>query len=82
MMRRLADDCNCGSLLDTMLIEGSDYYFNELGLMVFTADYLKRRGYCCQNGCRHCPYGFVPVSTETHRPGLGEDNEEGPSGSG
>ncbi|CAN5906961.1 hypothetical protein BH24BAC1_BH24BAC1_37480 [soil metagenome] len=35
-----------------------DYYFNEEGLMVFTAKYHLKRGYCCQNGCRHCPYGF------------------------
>ena len=26
------------------------------GYAVFTADYLRRRGYCCTNGCRHCPY--------------------------
>ncbi|MDX5347804.1 MAG: DUF5522 domain-containing protein [Hymenobacteraceae bacterium] len=35
-----------------------DYYFNEQGLMVFTAQYHLRRGYCCKSGCRHCPYGF------------------------
>jgi len=39
------------------LIEGVDYYI-ENGLWVFTAEYLKKRGYCCQSGCRHCPYGF------------------------
>jgi hypothetical protein len=38
------------------LIEGVDYYFNEKGLMVLTAHYLRNRGYCCGNGCRHCPY--------------------------
>ncbi len=38
------------------LIEGEDYYFNEEGFMVFTAKYLLDRGYCCQNGCKHCPY--------------------------
>lgn len=37
------------------LIEGLDYYF-ENGLMVLTAHFLKNRGYCCGNGCRHCPY--------------------------
>ncbi len=21
-------------------------------------EYLLHRGYCCQNGCRNCPYGF------------------------
>ncbi len=26
------------------------------GFDVFTADFLRRRGYCCDNGCRHCPY--------------------------
>lgn len=39
------------------LEEGYDYYL-ENGLMVFTAEFLKRRGYCCESGCRHCPYGF------------------------
>lgn len=38
------------------LIEGKDYYLDEKGLMVFTADYLLRRGYCCENACKHCPY--------------------------
>jgi hypothetical protein len=27
------------------------------GLFVLTATYLRQRGYCCENGCRHCPYG-------------------------
>ncbi len=36
-------------------IEGVDYYF-ENGLMVLTERFLKERGYCCDNGCRHCPY--------------------------
>ena len=22
-------------------------------------DYLLRRGHCCREGCRNCPYGFV-----------------------
>jgi hypothetical protein len=39
------------------LIEGEDYYI-ENGLYVFTAQYLLKRGYCCESGCRHCPYGF------------------------
>jgi 23S rRNA (cytidine1920-2'-O)/16S rRNA (cytidine1409-2'-O)-methyltransferase len=36
-------------------VEGRDYYFED-GLMVLTAEYLLDRGYCCGNGCRHCPY--------------------------
>ena len=39
------------------LVEGIDYYM-ENGFMVFTAIYLRKRGYCCQSGCRHCPYGY------------------------
>ena len=36
-------------------VEGVDYYY-ENGLMVLTALFLLKRGYCCGNGCRHCPY--------------------------
>ncbi|WKZ58615.1 MAG: DUF5522 domain-containing protein [Cyclobacteriaceae bacterium] len=32
-----------------------DYYL-ENGKVVFTASYHLKRGYCCQSGCRHCPY--------------------------
>jgi hypothetical protein len=39
------------------LIEGSDFYY-EGGFMVFTEKFLRDRGYCCESGCRHCPYGF------------------------
>lgn len=35
-----------------------DYYTNEQGFVVFTAAYHQKRGYCCKNGCLHCPYGF------------------------
>jgi Family of unknown function (DUF5522) len=37
------------------LIEGRDYYM-EGQAFVFTALYHLRRGYCCESGCRHCPY--------------------------
>jgi len=42
-------------LLRGLLKEGKDYYL-EGEALVFTADYLRRRGYCCDSGCRHCPY--------------------------
>ncbi len=36
---------------------GSDTYVDpRSGLTVLTAAYLARRGYCCDSGCRHCPY--------------------------
>ncbi|MGY0040840.1 DUF5522 domain-containing protein [Pedobacter sp. NJ-S-72] len=24
--------------------------------MVFTEAYHRKRGYCCKNGCKHCPW--------------------------
>lgn len=45
------------------LREGEDYYL-ENGLMVLTAAFLKDRGYCCESGCRHCPYGSVKDDRE------------------
>lgn len=39
----------------TSLVEGEDFYF-EGAAIVFTSRYLLRRGYCCESGCRHCPY--------------------------
>lgn len=39
-------------------LQDGDYYFSEEGYLVFTEQYHLRRGYCCQSGCRHCPYGF------------------------
>lgn len=38
--------------------EGVDYYFAEGGLMVFTEQYHLKRGYCCKNECRHCPWNY------------------------
>jgi uncharacterized protein DUF5522 len=26
------------------------------GLFVLTVEYLRERGSCCDQGCRHCPY--------------------------
>ncbi|THU41786.1 hypothetical protein FAM09_06705 [Niastella caeni] len=43
------------------LIEGVDFYYNEQGYMVLTAQYHLERGYCCGNGCRHCPFEYVNV---------------------
>lgn len=38
-----------------------DYYFDG-PYLVFTAAYHLKRGFCCQSGCRHCPYGFPNAS--------------------
>lgn len=50
-------------------IEGKDFYYNEQGYIVLTAKYHLDRGYCCGNGCRHCPYSYVNV-TEPKRSSL------------
>jgi Family of unknown function (DUF5522) len=39
----------------SLLVEGEDYY-SEGAAIVFTSNYHLRRGYCCENTCRHCPY--------------------------
>ena len=40
------------------LIEGEDFYYNEVGYMVLTKKYHLQKGSCCGNGCKHCP--FIP----------------------
>ncbi|HEY4654988.1 MAG TPA: DUF5522 domain-containing protein [Cyclobacteriaceae bacterium] len=34
----------------------SALYYIEQGYVVYTAVYHLQRGYCCKNGCRHCPW--------------------------
>ncbi len=41
-------------------LEEGDYYLSEEGYKVFTEQYHLKRGYCCESGCRHCPYGYNP----------------------
>lgn len=31
-------------------------FYTENGFVVFTAAFHLRRGYCCNSGCRHCPF--------------------------
>lgn len=40
--------------------EDGDFYLSEDGYRVFTEKYHLKRGYCCESGCRHCPYGYNP----------------------
>ena len=37
-------------------LQPGDYYLTPEGYMVFTEQYHRRRGFCCGNGCRHCPW--------------------------
>ena len=43
------------------MIEGVEYYIDIDGKYVFTELYHKKRGYCCGNACRHCPYACEAV---------------------
>ena len=45
------------------LVEGEDFYYED-GLMVLTASYLRRRGFCCDCGCRNCPYKAKPAEAD------------------
>lgn len=50
------------------LKEGEDYILEPgTGLLVFTAAYLTKRGYCCKSGCRHCPYGFRKENSDSEK---------------
>jgi hypothetical protein len=56
-------DCSAGEQNTTkpqpanaaMPLQPEDFYY-ENGLVVFTAAYHLKRGYCCNSGCRHCPF--------------------------
>ena len=53
-----------------------DWVLNEDGLLMATRSFLLRRGYCCGNGCRNCPYAGTPLDRypgrrNRGRPGAG-----------
>jgi uncharacterized protein DUF5522 len=62
-------------MMPEQLVEGIDYYV-ENGFVVFTAHYLRNRSYCCESGCRHCPYGFVREKAEKVDDGFGSRSKE------
>ena len=47
-----------GVMLGDQTLEEGDYYLSPEGYKVFTEQFHLKRGYCCESGCRHCPYGF------------------------
>jgi hypothetical protein len=44
-------------------LQPGDFYYTPEGYLVFTEQYHRRRGSCCQSGCRHCPWKFRPKSS-------------------
>ena len=57
------------------LKEGVDFYFNEDGYVVLTEAYHLKKGYCCGNGCKHCPYNYEAVP-EPKRSALLQQKDE------
>ena len=55
------------------LVEGEDFYW-EGAAIVFTARYHLRRGYCCESGCRHCPYREAQANDEQNKDETCEPN--------
>ena len=51
----IAEPCDTERTVAPAPLEPDDFYY-ENGLMVFTAAYHLKRGYCCNSGCRHCPF--------------------------
>lgn len=63
--------------------EGVDFYFNEQGLMVLTAAFLKKRGYCCRNKCSNCPWNYgkeKKQQTSAHSNQTANQNDSEPEG--
>ena len=50
------------------LIEDEDFYYNEDGYMVLTEKFHLAKGFCCGNGCKHCPYNYVNVQKPPQTP--------------
>lgn len=57
------------------IIENEDYYINENGLYVFTEKHHLKRGYCCKNGCLHCPWKYKKRKAEGLKPKPKPKNE-------
>lgn len=58
------DNCLCPNCLNNQIQKSlqsgsvsdqNDFIF-ENGYLVMTKNYLLKRGYCCNHGCRNCPY--------------------------
>ncbi|HNE93432.1 MAG: hypothetical protein K1X46_09265 [Chitinophagaceae bacterium] len=62
------------------MIEGEDFYW-ENGLMVLTEKFHLSKGYCCGNGCKHCPYHYesVPEPKRTDLITLQKTSKSNPS---
>ncbi len=45
------------SIHDEACVNKHDFYIDpQTSYQVMTSYFLKKRGYCCNNNCRHCPF--------------------------
>ncbi|KAI9294987.1 hypothetical protein K502DRAFT_365355 [Neoconidiobolus thromboides FSU 785] len=48
--------------------QNKDYYKDpETGYLVFTDLYHLKRGNCCGNRCRHCPFNYINVKKKKEK---------------
>ncbi len=62
--------------MSSIMQEGEDFYYNEEGLFVFTAAWHLQKGFCCGNGCLHCPYDYKEVPEERRKELLDASNNK------
>lgn len=43
------------------LMDKEDFYYNADGFVVLTEKFHLKKGFCCGNGCLHCPYNYINV---------------------
>ncbi len=55
------------------LIKDVDYYI-ENNLFIMTEHFHEKRGFCCGNGCRHCP--FTPKHIKNNVNLKGDDSKK------
>ena len=62
--------------MNKQLVEGIDFYYNEEGYIVLTEKFHLEKGFCCGNGCRHCPYDYQLVPEPKRSELLMKRNQE------
>ncbi|MFN5224519.1 MAG: DUF5522 domain-containing protein [Bacteroidota bacterium] len=51
-----------------------DFYFSPDGYIVFTEAYHLKRGFCCNSGCKHCPWKEKKSSPSDSSPTINTEN--------
>lgn len=51
---------------NNILVEGIDYVLVD-GYRIFTKEYLLKRGFCCNNFCKNCPYKNKENNGKVHK---------------